>query len=235
MFVDACLEIHESVYGLMATTPLPPDQLRTGTGSGFMIAPGVIATAAHVCHINGNRAEPLHAKFEAIRGPDAGLLPMEPAIFIAEHPFKDIALLRIENCRSDMTVSLNTDRVQTGRSVGSLGFPLANVTFLANGIQFNAFERFQGAYISAFRPMRDPAGNSMNFYETDALMYPGSSGCPGFLVDGSVIGMQVMSLNENALNPHAAPAAGARTVSISLWVPAEDIREFAVDHGVFAA
>lgn len=235
MFVDACLDVHESIYGLMATTPLPPNQIRTGTGSGFMIAPGVIATAAHVCHVDGNRAEPLHAKFEAIRGPDVARLPMETAVFIAEHPLKDIALLRIENPRSNGAVSLNIDRVETGRSVGSLGFPLASVEVRPHGIQFNAFERFQGAYISAFRQMTDGTGNNLDFYETDALMYPGSSGCPGFLVDGGVIGMQVMSLNENALNPHAAPTAGARTVSISLWVPAEDIREFAVNQGVIAA
>lgn len=231
MFADACQIVHESVYAILGTTPLPPNQVNTGTGTGFMIADQILVTAAHVCHRNGNRSQPLHNRVEVCRSDDLGTLPLEAAEVLAEHPYKDIALLRIPNARSNVSVSLRADMVPTGRSVGSLGFPLATVTGVAGGLQLNAFERFQGAHISALRAMIID-GNATNFYETDALMYGGSSGCPGFLPDGGVVGMQVMTLNENAINPGVPPPPNPSPVSISFWVLAEDIAEFARSHGI---
>ena len=221
MFVSACDQIRESISGLKAQSAAGAGQLTIATGTAFAIAPGVVATAAHICHINNDASMPRHAGFEVIRSPDIGQ-PMESASLIAEDTVRDIALLRIAAPRSSARVALNTDRVATGTECGSLGFPLASIVTNPAGNSFNLLERFQGAYVSAFHPWHHPSGTQMAIYETDRHMYSGSSGCPAFLGNGEVFAMHVASQMD--------PAAGR--LAISLWVPAHDIRQFAEANGI---
>lgn len=234
MFVQACNQIRECIYGLMGHSRIGPNQVNATNGTGFMIAPGILVTAGHFCHVENDPSKPVHTKFEAIRSPDIGQ-GMENATFIATDAGRDIALLRLNNPRSTSRVQLECNKVPTGTSCGSLGFPLASVMFSPSGRIFNVFERFQGACISAYQISLDPSGRALRFYETDSLMYGGSSGCPGFLTDARVFGMHVASIVDpvsaqaNATRPNQV--AGNR-LAISIWVPAADVRDFAIGNGI---
>jgi len=131
--------------------------------------------------------------------------------------------------RSTRCVKLTKRRITPGTPVGSIGFPLAFIN--SNTGVFHLIERFQGAYISSFHPVTTPTGRELYSYETDALMYKGSSGCPGFLVNGEVFGMH----NASIINqPRVSERERQQEIrlAISLWVPAEDIIKFAKNNNI---
>jgi len=231
MFQESCAKNRHAIYGVVGTSPTQNGQEYHNMGTGFMIAPGIIATAAHLIHNSSVSDRPLHAQFRVVRAPDIGQ-PFESATLIAENPQRDIALLRVETPRSQEYLNLESTRVPIGTFCGSLGFPFMSVqSNVQNQPVFNMIERFQGSHISSFVTATIPGGPmTMNFYETDSLMYPGSSGCPVFLTSSKVIGMQVQSLMEN--NP-ANPNAGATRAAISVLVPSMDIISFARQNQVY--
>jgi hypothetical protein len=235
MFADACTRIREAIYGLNGLSQVGPNQVNATNATGFMIAPGVIVTAAHFCHVENDPTKPVHQLFEVIRSPDIGQT-MERAALLAEDSVRDVALLRVPAPRSNTCVTLTPNRVPTGTPCGALGFPLASVVFSQNARSFNCLERFQSASISAFATMTDPTGRVLGHYETDSLMYGGSSGCPGFLTDTQVFGMHTASITDRTAQAGAPPSsqkAGIR-LAISIWVPAADILDFARASGVAA-
>jgi S1-C subfamily serine protease len=190
-----------------------------------MIAPGVCVTAAHVLHIECDKSKPLHQKIEIIRSPDIGQQMLSTTL-IAEDINRDLALIKINNPINTSILTLHNTKVDTGTSCGALGFPLASVASVNNQISFNLVERFQGAYISAFQKIFYPNNISLDFYETDSLMYGGSSGCPGFTVNGNVFGMHVATVSDGAATNNSSRLA------ISLWVPSMDIISFAITQNV---
>jgi S1-C subfamily serine protease len=205
MFVQACNQIRECIYGLMGLSQTGPNQVNVTNATGFMVVPGILVTAAHFCHVENDPSKDVHSHFEAIRSPDIGQ-HMQRIALIAADTVRDIALLRIDNPRSTSQVQLECDRVPTGTNCGSLGFPLASVVVSQSGKMFNLTERFQGASISAYQTSTTPTGRALSFYETDALMYGGSSGCPGFLIEARVFGMHVASV----VDPMSAQANAAQ-------------------------
>src|ERR1035437_826489 len=188
MFQRACAANRDAIYALLASSSVEPKRMTATNASAFMIAPGYLVTAAHCVHQGSAPRKPLHAKFELIRLPDIGQ-QMEMATLHAVDDAVDLALLRMSAPRSTACLELLDHVVPRGTSVGSLGFPLAQVLFAPQGMGFNVVERFQSASISAFASAERPVGPPVPFYETDALMYPGSSGCPGFTVSGQVWGV----------------------------------------------
>ena len=95
MFQEACRTVRESVYGLVARIKIKKGkriEVACSNGSGFMISPGIIATAAHITH-KGNMTKPNHTEFLVIRAPDIGS-SFEKATLLAEDKVKDIAFLR---------------------------------------------------------------------------------------------------------------------------------------------
>jgi hypothetical protein len=225
MFKESCKEIRESIYGVLCQSQIGENQVNFGNGTAFMIAPGVCATAAHVLHVEGDRSKPIHQKIQIIRAPEVGG-PMSIARLLAEDIDRDLALIEILDPVNSTSVKLNKKKVENGTSCGSLGFPLAVVVQVNNQISFNLVERFQSASISAFQKMKTQLGSTMDFYETDSLMYGGSSGCPGFTVEGEIFGMMVASISET---PNAN---NSNRLAISLWVPSSDIASFAKANGV---
>ena len=226
MFTKACTQVRETIYGLMGLSQIGPNQVNGTNATGFMIAPGILATAAHFCHLENDPTKPVHQLFEAIRSPDIGQ-KMVTATLLAEDIARDLALLRLTTSPSSTCITLEANRVPSGTPCGSLGFPLASIVFSQTGRMFNLVERFQGASISAFGSLAHPTGRQLGYYETDSFMYGGSSGCPGFLEDGRVFGMHVGSVAE----PGGPQAKGSR-LAIAIWVPATDIRDFARANGV---
>lgn len=225
MFAKASKEIRESTYGFLAGSVIsrngPQAMVNASNGTAFMVAHGYLITAAHSVHQEANPQKPVHEGFEFIRAPDIGQ-QMEKAIFVAEDPVHDIALLRIENPKNSSRVKLVKDIIARGISCGFLGFPLANVEFFPDGKrQFHLFERFQGAYISNYITYNAGTPQERTLYEVDTLMYSGSSGCPAFTADGKVVGMQVASVIQKRKEDNQA-----ERVAISLVVPSADILTF---------
>ncbi len=225
MFSEASKKIREGLYGIMAGSILkqdgPKQTVNFTNGTGFMIAPNYIVTAAHLIHVENNPSKPVHQNFEVIRAPEVGQ-PMEKAIFVAEDSARDLALLKIEDAKNKTVVELERNQIPRGENCGFLGFPLASVVFQQTGArQFNLFERFQGAYISNYLELVDATGRKLPFYEIDTLMYSGSSGCPGFTPGAKVIGMQVGSVMQKNKDDDKS-----ERIAISHVVPSPDILKF---------
>jgi len=227
-FVKACAANRRAIYGLLASSPIKPQGTNLSNGSAFMVAPGLLVTAAHSVYFENDPTKPPHKRYELIRAPDVGQ-QMEIATLVAVDNVKDLALLRIAAPRSTARLKMLKGRVPSGTPCGSLGFPLAQVGVTSQGVvSFNLWERFQGANVSRFGTDTDNNGNTITFYETDSLMYEGSSGCPGFIRSGEVFGVQSRSLVQ-------APKAGAAAVTrlaISMWVSSTDIIAFVARNGV---
>lgn len=232
MFVKACAANRDAIYGLLASSPLQPNAVTASNGSAFMVAPGYLITAAHCIHQDNNHQKPIHTKLELIRVPDIGQR-MEVGRLHAIDDAIDVAVLRIDNPRSGACLRLLDAPVARGTSVGSLGFPLGQVAFTPQGMAFNVVERFQSASLSASVSATRPDGSLDQYYETDSLMYGGSSGCPGFLATGEVWGMQNRSLMQTPKTKQGAPATpDATRLAVSLWVPSTVILGFARQHHV---
>ena len=150
MFKDACQKNREGIYGIRSWSPISKTEVANGMGSGFAIAPGIIATVGHLVHINSDPKNKIHSNFHVIRSPDIKQ-QTEVATLIAEDPNQDIALLKIDKPRSTKFLTLEPNQISTGTSCGSLGFPLGTLTPTPVGMQLGLIERFQGSYISSFR------------------------------------------------------------------------------------
>jgi S1-C subfamily serine protease len=215
---------------------------RFDTGTGFMVAPGILATVAHVVRREGNPEMPLHQSFQVIRSPEIGQ-SLESAVLLAEDADRDVAFLRILNPRSSACVALRDARVPTGTSCGCLGFPLSGITVLPTGApSFNLLERFQGSSVSSYNILVMPNGHQLALYETDAVSYPGISGSPAFLVTGEVFAMAKGSISQNpqsTMTPatqtpdaNQQPADLRNRLAISVLVPAISIIELARQHAI---
>jgi S1-C subfamily serine protease len=223
MFSDACTKIRESIFALIAAS-------KGGTASGgtaLMIAPGILVTAAHVTYKNQGDSTSFQETIRVIRAPEIdGKQEMESTTVIAVDPEYDIGLLKIENPRTKTRVAFTTDFLPAGTGAGAMGFPLMDVKGIMAGRAVPLF-RFQGGYVSASYSRLDPISNRrFDYHETDVPMYKGSSGCPGFLVDGRVFGIHVAEWHDRA----DTGKPGQRAFSV--WVPASVIVSFARKNGI---
>ena len=227
MFREACMQNSGGVYGTLSST-LKGNEKTWCNGTGFMIAPGILAMASHCLHVQNNNTNPRHKRFDVICTSDIGQ-SLENAFLIEEDCIRDLALLKIDKPRSTTCLHLESNLVDRGTACGSLGFPLSTTEFLSTGIEFNLVERFQSAYISASINETLSSGRILSTYETNNFMYAGASGCPGFLVNGNVFGMLVGTrVNSNTINGKQS----MEQVAISLWVPSMDIISFAKNNGI---
>jgi hypothetical protein len=218
-----------------------------------MIAPSIVVTAAHALHVDCDTNKQLHQLFGVIRAPDVGQ-SLEKAELIAEDAERDIALLKILNSRSTHSLTLANSVFPIGTSVGSLGFPLATI----DDTGFHLILRFQSASISSYNSITLPTYRTLYSYETDALMYGGSSGCPGFskdcvvfglhnrqVIEGPSQGQQMIAQNrqqrrqqlrqqskQQAKGEKPSTRHNTDRLAISLWVPSTDIITFANTNGI---
>lgn len=224
MFSKASKSVREGTYGVVGTSVISQSgsqqTINVTMGSAFMVAPKYLLTAAHVIHQENNLQKPVQQTFELIRAPEIGG-EMKKATFICEDRDLDLALLKVEG-NNNHSLVLKKDVLERGTSCGFLGFPLAEVKFLENGSKnVNITERFQGAHISNVINLNTDGGKIVPHYEIDALMYPGSSGCPGFDIQGDVIGLQVKSMMSKTESEDRN-----ERVAISYVVPSTEILKF---------
>lgn len=218
MFEAACMKVRESLYGILCQTDLGGKPVSFGSGTGFLIAPQLCLTAAHVLHHDGQKNAPIHNRIQLIRAPEVGQ-PMHIARLLGIDDALDLALLRIDHPsrpnparpRADQNPSrqapqntglpyleLHPEVPLPGTLCGSLGYPLSTVGMKEQHVAFTLIERFQGSYISSRRPELLTDGRLASIVETDGLMYGGSSGCPGFTTDGRVWGLHFATITEQA-------------------------------------
>jgi hypothetical protein len=255
MFQEACRNNRESIYFVVGSTQISGTQQITDSGSGFMIAPRILATVRHLVHKQSDIKNPVHKEFHVIRTPLIGQSGnnFESAKIIAEDAVSDIALLEISNPKSSDCLILEPNQVAIGTSCGSYGFPLAEFIQTPQEQSWRLIERFQGSNISSFHKHEFFKENGLSdAYEIDSLMYNGSSGCPTFLTNSKVIGMQSQSFlgpspSDSAKKPisnlkgvrkvkgGAPPQKAVVTdtrLAISILVPSMDIIKLATDNGI---
>ena len=66
----------------------------------------------------------------------------------------------------------------------------------------------------------------LDFYEIDAVVYGGSSGCPAFTIDGRIFGMVIGTASEGDPNKNKA------RIAITRLVPSMDIKAFVKANGI---
>lgn len=227
MFEQSCIQNREGVYGILCNSQIG-NQVNFSNGTGFKVTENHVITAAHVLHQGSDPKKPIHNNFQVIRAPEVGNR-LQSAQFVVENIAEDLALLRLDNPSTNFKLDLNKNKLNRGIPIGSLGFPLATVIPQQQGVKFNLNERFQGSYISGFFTGALDGENQVEFYETDSLMYKGSSGCPGFTEDGIVFGLHNRSITDPGNSQNNSPSA---RLSISLWVPSTTIIDFLSANGI---
>jgi len=138
-----------------------------GTGSGVLISPNQIMTAAHVVQA-ANQVVVVFPSGEEFQ-----------ATVTASSETHDVALLRLERAVSTTPAVLgDSNQMRIGEDVFVVGAPLGESHTLTVG------------HLSAHRKRAGLLGTStVEFLQTDASINPGNSGGPMFNMDGEVIGI----------------------------------------------
>ncbi|MBE0569235.1 MAG: trypsin-like peptidase domain-containing protein [Deltaproteobacteria bacterium] len=217
MFETAVTGNREAIYAILGSSPPPKNALTPSLGSAFMVAPGLLVTAARIVRDDSRPDNPPLAGLRVIRAPDIGKRA-EPVTVVAANAREDLALLRIDSPRSTTCLRLLDAPVPVGTHCGTAGFPRITVDpEPSSGISL--IELFQGADISSFVNSTGADGHAEYRYETDAPLYGDASGSPGFLASGEVFGMVHL--------PDGPPPAG-----VTFWVPSMAIVAFLKANGV---
>jgi hypothetical protein len=217
MFEKALTENREAIYAILASSPLPRSAATPSGGTAFMIAPGLLVTAAR-CIPGGSEPDALpRPELTLVRAPDIGR-GTERATLLSLDRGKGLALLRVEAPRSGAFLRLLETPVPIGTQCAYSGFPrLAMDPAPRPGASL--IEMFQGACVSSLAERAEPGREPVSRYVTDAPLVGDASGCPGFLPSGDVFGML------------DCPPGDIRS-AIPLWVPSMDIVSFVRRNGV---
>jgi S1-C subfamily serine protease len=223
MFTEAYTKIRECTYVLIGRT----EGKTASCGTAFMIAPGVLATVAHVLCKDAGDSTAFQETILVMRDPEISRGErMETATVIAVDAEYDIGLLKIENPRTKTFTTFAAGILQPGTDVGAVGYPLMRVKDVM-AQKAAPLLRFQGGHISAIYGRKGSAQvRQLVYYETDVPMYKGSSGCPGFLASGEVFGMHVAEWHDGGTEDNPGQRA------FSMWVPASAIIAFAKENWI---
>ncbi|MBR6413479.1 MAG: trypsin-like peptidase domain-containing protein [Oscillospiraceae bacterium] len=175
----------EAVVGILALPPTGADgteYVSANAGTGFLISEnGYLLTNAHV--VNGA------AKITVTRSNGQ---TFEARLVAQETGSSDLALLKIEASGLPTVRIGNSDRVQVGDPVSTIGNPLGELSFsLTTG------------YVSAGPRQVNTGSVTLTMLQTNAAINKGNSGGPLFDKAGQVIGVVTakLSAGENDSTP----------------------------------
>ncbi len=204
---DAVVIVHTTQTQYPFLTTRAPVSV-PGTGSGVLVSPTEILTAAHVVQA----ANQVMVEFPS--GEEMG------ATVVASSPNTDVALLRLEGPAPTAPLPVgDSDLAAVGDQVLVVGAPLGQGHTLTVG------------YISARRTSRGlmGVGGEVDFLQTDAAINPGNSGGPMFNLRGEVIGIvsHILTLSGGSMGlGYAVSANDAREMlagGASVWTGLESL------------
>ena len=162
-----------------------------GNGSGFVIGPRLVATAAHV----------VEGASEIALTPEGG--SEVSATVVGTDPENDLALLRADGPLDARVLAFHPGAdMPIGRDVIALGYPL--------GLPFTAT---RGAITGQGRDMDIEGTAYTGLFQTDAAVNPGNSGGAIINQAGDVVGVVVAGDEESAGIGFGVPVSKARAPS----------------------
>ena len=162
-------------------------------GSGFVVAPGVIATVSHQI----NAASRIVVHFSDEKTQDAKLW--------ASASGSDVALLTIPKCTAAV-LSLETDRPSSGEVVFTIGCPFGLDHAVTQGIVSDP----------------DRLINGKSLIQTNVPINPGNSGGPLMDRSGAVVGL-VHGFLKGGISFSAAAEEGTASKQQGLAIPAREV------------
>ena len=156
-----------------------------GVGSGFLIAPDLVATVAHVV----DRAVSIVIRAD-------GVTTTGTVVGIDREA--DLALVQTRDALPGHVFRLGTSQPEVGSDVGAIGYPLAGPQSLV-----------KGSISGLGRTITVRDSSLAGLIQTDAAVNPGNSGGPLLSVDGTVVGLvDAMAADANGIG-YAIPAQSA--------------------------
>lgn len=191
-------------------------QSPTGTGSGFVIGPNLVATASHV--VNGSFAEELELHFQ---GSGPSVVKVKRVVY--EDEARDLCLLEAQVERPALTVAANHEFVES-EPVSLMGNPSVGGVMVLRGATT------EGRLTALVRL------KSIDFYQIDGNVNPGSSGGPALNRNGQVVAVVAMKANANIVDrlrrelqnlddKLAAEGTKKKEAGIAFGVPASVLEE----------
>lgn len=164
-----------------------------GMGSGFLIAPQLVVTAAHV--VGDTAVIRVIAGTTAVAGRVLGL-----------DPRSDVALVETAAPLPGQPLRFADVPVRVAERIAAIGYPEGGPLNYTEGT-VNGLDR------------KAEIGGLMRYglFEYDAATHPGSSGGPVLRVDGTVVGFVDAGPAEPAQGRRLAVASGTASALVSLW------------------
>lgn len=190
---DTIDNIRDAVVGIGTYDRLASPRAQIA-GTGFVIAPNLVATNAHVVDRDDPLNDPLKEHQLVVLVGHARQAKAIPAELVANDVRHDLAILRVKDIRFDNIMQLSTRKVREGELYAFTGFPIGAVLGL--------HPVTHRGIISAISPIVIPARtakdlnaaqlaqmrNPYQIYQLDATAYPGNSGSPLYHPDtGEVV------------------------------------------------
>lgn len=164
----------------------------SGVGTGFLVAPGLVATVAHV--VAGAATIGLTADGRTSIGHVVGY---DPSV--------DLALVSADSAFTGHVFGLSNSEPPVGTAVGVIGFPEGGpITFTS------------GSVSGLHRAITIDGQTRSGLLQTDAALNPGNSGGPVLTLDGKVVGLADAVLEGAAGVGYAVPSAPA-AVTLAGW------------------
>ena len=153
-----------------------------GVGSGFLIAPDLVATVAHVV---------AHSVSVVVRDGHT----TTTGTVVGYNPDTELAVVRTSVPLPGHVFRLDVQQPDVGTDIGAIGYPLGGPESLSKGS------------VSGLGRGIDVEGHRLHqLIQTDASINPGNSGGPLLTVDGTVVGLVVAKRNDAANIGYAIPA-----------------------------